>query len=119
MNEELLKELLELVNNVSPLLWSMAERQVAVINFQDAFFVFLLPLISFLSHNVFGKELLKRDEYGNFDHDEAGPIFLIVWYVLTAIFSVVVVVNIVSIIMRLLNPEYYTLQILMKAISGQ
>lgn len=119
MNEELLKELLELVNNVSPLLWSMAERQVAVINFQDAFFALILPLISFSSYKIFGKELLKKDKWGHFDHDEAGPIFLIVWYILTGIFSIVVVVNIVSIIMRLSNPDYYTLQVLMKAVSGQ
>lgn len=120
---EILQKLIDLVQQSAPALWEIARRQVVALSIQDG-----VVLLVFLILGSIGFHYImpvwkwgftgEKDSWGlrKDDHTvEAG--FLIGTLVLVDIVSVVVIIsNAVAIAMRLANPDFYAILILLNLV---
>jgi hypothetical protein len=116
MTDEILRELIEFIENASPAVWSTLLKQV----YSDAFtllawgvFVAILAVVSFKLARVFNKK--NKDGYNGRDDYE-----FMLW--MTSVLAVVAVPSafamFVEAIKYLINPEFYAIRFILMQIGG-
>jgi hypothetical protein len=127
MEQDLVQQLIDLVTKTAPEMWRIAKMQVLAINIQDfiigvacaGLVVFLINLLKKLKVRVWDSE---KHEYLK----EEGCIYLDDTILdVTKVFStlaiivlgIITVCNFVSIVMRLVNPDYYAIVVLLNLIK--
>lgn len=110
--DELLRELIEFLKNASPMVWETLHRQVYVQAAQYAFWLVLfgaavIPCVVLVRKFL---ELREEDEWG--DHEL--PIAL--GLMGCALFGILAAFCLVSAVSRLINPDYYAIQIILNSL---
>jgi uncharacterized membrane protein len=123
--EQLLTKLIEMIQNKSPELWAMASKQVGVYNFIDILWVVIGLVVIVIFYNLI-KRVKDEDDYdedlgklhGYLYTDDINVVIIRVFgWVTIFTFSIIVLVNLVTVGMRLYNPEYYILEALMNLVK--
>ena len=122
--EDLINKLILLVQQTAPYLWEIARRQVLAVNIQDGIFL----VISIVGIVFFLKVLPKiKDDDDCYEKDKIDG--FIYWsnegYCLAqfggwasfGLFVIIATCNITSIVMRIVNPDYYALKVLLGLIQ--
>jgi hypothetical protein len=122
MTEDLIQKLIDLVQKGAPLLWEIARKQVLNTNIQDI----LITIVLIVGSCFLLRLLRKLRNQENYDYrtdkeKEPGYYYIgeteygaskIFGYIAIALMWVFTMTNIVSIVMRFVNPDYYALRIL-------
>jgi len=128
MEQNLIQQLIDLVTKAAPELWRIGRLQVLNINVQDfiiaAIFIAVSITIFKLMKKLRDEDSVqriwnsKKDVY-EYSGKEKGCFYVseeavtgwkIAGWVVISILSLIVMCNVVSIIMRTINPDYYALQ---------
>jgi hypothetical protein len=126
MEQPLIQQLIALVTTSAPELWRLAKLQVLAINIQDGIIAVILFGFIVVTLNCMGRlRERRRERWDNTlnrfvnDKEEKGCHYtdeIMTWRILgwcIVFFSLIIVVcNIFSIIMRLVNPDYYAISVL-------
>jgi hypothetical protein len=125
MDEQLVLKLINLIQNGAPVLWTIALKQVTVLNIQDfiialIFIAIILAMYKFLS-NLRNEDDLEyheeKDKRFHYVDDEFYTLFKFLSWLGILLSSTLIICNVTSIVMRFINPEYYTLGILLHLIK--
>lgn len=117
--DELLRELIEFVQQASPMIWETLVRQVYVQAMQSAVWsVFWLLLVgvsvkalAWFNRRDHDGDLVMVDEYGTNAEHALGVVFSIFTALVASVLFFYCVVDFVS---RLANPDYYAIQLILE-----
>jgi hypothetical protein len=126
MTVDLIQRLIDLVEKTAPALWEIARRQVINTNVRDFIVAVILLIITTILFN-FLKKLRDEDKY-TWDERKENSQFIYVdninfsllkifGYMATFAMSAIAISNILLVIMRYLNPDYYAIQVLLGLIQ--
>jgi len=137
MEENLVQQLIDLVTKTAPDLWRIGRLQVLSVNIQDFIIAAIFVVVSIIIFNLM-KRLRDEDsiqkswnakkekydylekEKGCIYRDEDGVImWKIIGWIIIIILSIFIMCNVVSIIMCLVNPDYYALEYLINLVKSQ
>jgi hypothetical protein len=133
MEQNLIQQLIDVVTKTAPELWRIGRTQVLAINIQDFIIGVIFLVVVIFTINLIKKLRDKDDLNRTFNHntekyeytnkekdciyvEEIGVLKAIGWIV-NGILSIFIMCNFVSIIMRLFNPDYYALKVLLDLIQ--
>jgi len=114
--EELIKKLIELVENASPKLWELAMRQVIVNNISNI--VLLLALVVYVYLCIkFTPKFVKLAHDDDIDRNIFGMMVLIVCWVVAVASILMVLVNTSTLLTGFVNPEYAAIYNLLQLVK--
>ncbi len=137
MEQGLMQQLIDLVTKSAPELWRIGKLQVQITNTRDFVislsFLFVIAVIFILMGKLRDENTLRgewNDKLGRYDRlekdkryiyvddDYIVPIKVVGWIV-NGILLIIIICNLVSITMKLSNPEYYALQQILYLVKPQ
>jgi len=113
--EEILRELIDLVKEASPKVWSIYRQQVVVQATQDMIWaVFMIALI--ITGSYFARKIITKliDNSYDWDDRETFTALAVIISIAILIGVLFLVISLTTITGYLLNPDYYVIQLLIK-----
>lgn len=133
MEQNLIQQLIDVVTKTAPELWRIGRTQVLAINIQDFIIGVIFLVVVIFTINLMKKLRDKDDlnrtfnhntekyEYTNKEKDciyvEEIGVLKTIGCIVSGILSIFIMCNFVSIIMRLFNPDYYALKVLLDLVQ--
>ena len=111
---DILKELIQYLKDISPLVWETLIKQVYANTIELAVWFVVLLIFSYLFSRVakYGTQELQKDEWS--DWEIAAPIL----YIFAALCIPAGIACLIGVIKYLYNPEFYAIQILLRSIAN-
>ena len=108
--DKLLRELIEFVKNASPVIWAALVKQVYVVALQHAIWI-IVPITSLI---VFFSRQIKEAV----EDDNTGELTFYVW--IFRIVALIVMIGLASAaIARVINPDFYAIQLILDSLGGR
>jgi len=110
--EEILSQLISIVQDTAPALWAIARRQVisTAVTMAIWFVICLISTVVLVRVAEYGRDQSREDNYSDWD---VGVAFSIAGAVATLVIAAILACSIVQ---YLVNPEYYTIKVLLSLI---
>ena len=114
MIDTVLQKLVEFVETASPFLWETLYRQVYVQVFQNLFWALILLVLTFASYKLYQYCKVKKEEDGEYSSWEIGIFFGVT---VAVIFPILSLVCFSEVVVRLMNPNYYAIQLILGSVK--
>ncbi len=116
MTEDIIKEIISLLSETSPIVWRIFLKQVYIdVYLSLAWVVTLAVIIFILAFPVRRFVIKKADEEGDSLSDWTLHLFII--YIISPVCFIVTLILITEAVSKLSNPEYYAIQYLLRTFN--